>query len=238
MKKFLHYLPKIIFWFLVVLLFVTGGLLIKYKNPFVSIPSKVSATPTASPSLTTTAAAQSIDPKFSLVYPIANFKSKVTLNGFGNQPLKTITAGEYSDLICPGQTLKAGYHTAADAEIDQDQINADVPVYSIADGVVREAKLASGYGAIIVIQYNIGGNDYTALYGHINIATFKVQTGAEVKRGDQLALLGTQCSPENGNVRKHLHFAIHKGTIIDIRGYVSNQTELGSWIDPLELYLK
>jgi murein DD-endopeptidase MepM/ murein hydrolase activator NlpD len=225
---------------IIIIVFLTTGIAIYFRLKKSSISltsspsssnSNISTSPTPTPTPTT-----NIDSKYDLANPLPNFRSRVWLNGFGNQPLRTISRDQYSDYICPGQTMKAGYHTAADAEVTQEEINQDVPVYAIADGVVREAKEVSGYGSVIIIQFNVAGNDYAALYGHINIATFTVSVGDSVTKGQKLALLGSQCSAENGNVRKHLHFGVHKGSGIDIRGYVPDTTTLSKWLDPLQLY--
>ena len=206
---------------------------IKGDNPFsqkaIDSPSSSQATPSVTPTSV-------FDPKYGLTYPMSNFKSRVWLNGFGNNPSKTINRNDYSDYICTGQTMKDGLHTAVDAEVSREEINEDIPVYSIADGEVRQAQEVSGYGGLIIIQYNIQGADYTALYGHLNSKTFSAKEGSKVTKGEKLALLGAECSSENGNVRKHLHFGIHKGTAIDIKGYVANTIALSSWLDPFQLY--
>jgi len=47
--------------------------------------------------------------------------------------------------------------------------------------------------------------------------------------------LGKGYSDETDGERKHLHFAIHKGTKIDVRGYVQTKGELQDWLNPLPL---
>jgi hypothetical protein len=44
-------------------------------------------------------------------------------------------------------------------------------------------------------------------------------------------MLGKGHSPETDGVRKHLHLGIHKGTSIDIRGYVPTQDSVEQWLD-------
>jgi len=45
-------------------------------------------------------------------------------------------------------------------------------------------------------------------------------------------VLGDHESAETDGERKHLHFGIHKGSDIDMRGYVAIEEELENWIDP------
>ena len=53
-----------------------------------------------------------------------------------------------------------------------------------------------------------------------------------IKAGDIIGYLGQGCSQQTDFERKHLHFAIHKGDSIDVRGYVPTLNELSSWLDP------
>jgi murein DD-endopeptidase MepM/ murein hydrolase activator NlpD len=115
------------------------------------------------------------------------------------------------------------------------ELNIAVPVRSIAEGMVREVSPVSGYGGLIVIEYSLGGNTYTAYFGHINLATATVKAGDHVTAGEHIVDLGPQCSSTNGNVRKHLHFGLHKGSSIDVRGYVPDQSILSNWVDPKTL---
>ncbi len=54
-------------------------------------------------------------------------------------------------------------------------------------------------------------------------------------RGQTVGVLGKGHSKETDGVRKHLHLGIHRGTEIDIRGYVKETDEIDKWIDPLPL---
>ena len=128
-----------------------------------------------------------------------------------------------------------GYHIGDDLEILPRELNIDVPVYSIADGVVREAQHVNGYGGLIVIEYNLSGQVVTAYYGHINLASTQVKAGDHVKAGQKIANLGAACSSQADGERKQLHFAIHQGTGIDVRGYVAAQSELRAWLNPSDI---
>jgi len=138
-------------------------------------------------------------------------------------------------LVCPNATYYPGYHTAVDLETTAAQANQSIPVFAIAAGTVGQVSAVSGYGGLIVVQYNLGGADYIAYYGHINLSTAKVKAGQSVTVGETLADLAPACSLANGNVRKHLHFGLYKGTGVDVRGYAPDKAALESWMNPVEL---
>lgn len=153
-------------------------------------------------------------------YPISNFPQRATFRTFG----QFVSPGEEKNVAC-GKAF-SGYHTGVDLETTPEEQNIDVPVYSVSAGKVVLANSVSGYGGLIVV---LDGNR-TIYYGHVKITEIKL--GDVVKLGEQIAILGKGCSPETDGERKHLHFAIHQGTIVDVRGYVSTKAELSSWLDP------
>ncbi len=75
----------------------------------------------------------------------------------------------------------------------------------------------------------------TAVYGHIKYFSVEKEAGDLVEKGEQIAILGTK-GLETDDERKHLHFGIHKGSEVDIRGYVQNKSELSAWLDPNSIY--
>ncbi|MEI8061313.1 MAG: M23 family metallopeptidase [Candidatus Berkelbacteria bacterium] len=168
------------------------------------------------------------------VYPITNFASRATTNLFG-----TYYPSGGSDnpdrKVCPSAVYYAGYHTAIDLETTSSETNQNVPVFAVAAGTVRQISAVTGYGGLIVVGYNLGGADYTAYYGHIDLSTAKVKNGDTVTVGETLASLGAACSTSNGDVRKHLHFGLHRGTEIVANGYVTSKSDLASWADPVAL---
>lgn len=171
--------------------------------------------------------------KAKIVPPMDNFTGRITLNAFGNQPSKMkLDEKDYSDYICSGSSHYGGYHTAVDLEVTPGERNTAVPVYSIAAGVVRQASHVNGYGGLVVVEYTIDGNVYTAYYGHVDLGAVKVKAGSRVSAGQKLAELAPACSSANGNTRKHLHFGMHKGKNVVVAGYVNTKAELGNWIDP------
>lgn len=233
MKKYL--------WIIVIVLIIAalvGGFFLwrywKNRKTVSQQPSSISTSTTGSTPSSSSDPAPSTTPAPTLVYPISNFSTRATTNLFGT----FYPAGGSSNpdrLVCPGATYYPGYHTAVDLETTSAEASQNIPVFAISAGTVREVSAVSGYGGLIVIQYNLGGADYSAYYGHINSSTAKVKAGQSVTVGEALADLGPACSSLNGDVRKHLHFGLHKGAAIDVRGYVLDKTALSSWADPVAL---
>jgi len=158
-------------------------------------------------------------------YPIYNFDTGVTSKPFG------IYITPNTSPIQPEKFT--GYHTGVDIEIPDDFQNVDVPVYSISDGVVKLARTASGYGGVMAIVYEIEDSSYVAVYGHLRFSSFSVSVGDKVAAGQKIAVLGNGFSKETDGERKHLHFAVKPGSDVDLRGYVSNKTDLDEWVDPV-----
>jgi len=49
------------------------------------------------------------------------------------------------------------------------------------------------------------------------------------------AVLGKGYSAQTDGERKHLHLGIHKGTNVNLLGYVQNSQALSQWFDALTL---
>lgn len=157
--------------------------------------------------------------------PVDEFKTRITKKIFG-----TFVTPQSS----PVQPERfTGYHTAVDVEFT-DTTN-DIPVFAIADGGIVLSQTTNGYGGVFVMQFNYNGEIYTAIYGHIRPSTLPA-INTQVKKGQQIAVLGSGGTSETDGERHHLHFGIHKGSSIDIKGYVQNKDDLGAWVDPLSLY--
>jgi murein DD-endopeptidase MepM/ murein hydrolase activator NlpD len=62
----------------------------------------------------------------------------------------------------------------------------NTPIYATADGVVRHAGWAAGYGNAVLIDH---GSGYSTLYGHT--AEVKVREGQRVSRGQLIARMGS-----------------------------------------------
>jgi len=155
-------------------------------------------------------------------YPVANFLTGQTKKVFGQY----ITPATLP--VSPEKFT--GYHTGVD--IEQVQDNTDVPVYAINDGVIKFSGRVGGYGSVIIYSTTINDEPVTILYGHTRLSSAEKKVGEEVKKGEKLAVLGTGYSSETDGERKHLHFSIHKGSSIEYRGYVQNESELLNWINP------
>lgn len=127
-----------------------------------------------------------------------------------------------------------GYHTALDFEIFEEEENTDVAVKVSCDGKILQQETIAGYGGVVIQSCQIP-EEVTVLYGHLDFERFQKKVGDEVKRGELLGYLGAEKSAETGNTRKHLHFGVHEGPDIEVRGYVQNESELESFRDPLLL---
>ncbi len=170
------------------------------------------------------------EPAPTLVYPMTEYETRITVRGYGQR----VTAADRQGLSC-GAPFE-GLHTGDDLEATGSaDLAAEIPVYAIADGTVRQVRSVSGYGGLIVIEHELGGAAYTAYYGHVDLASTALSPGDTVAVNQEIAVLGAHCSAETSNERKHLHFAIRRGTDIDVRGYVQSQSTLSEWVDPTEL---
>ena len=78
----------------------------------------------------------------------------------------------------------------------------DTPIVSADDGEVLKAYWNDdGYGGLIIIGHPSG---YETWYGHLN--RFDVQKGQKVKRGQQIALMGST----GFSTGPHLHFEVRE----------------------------
>jgi len=162
-------------------------------------------------------------------YPVENFKENQTKKVFGQYITRE------NSPIQPERF--SGYHTGVDVEVNPEDIDKGIPVYAISDGIIRSVQDdIYGYGGIIVIEHLIDNQTMTAIYGHIKYFSVEKEAGDLVAKGEQIAILGADKSLETDDERKHLHFGIHKGSEIDIRGYVQNKSELSEWCDPNSIY--
>ncbi|PIQ74948.1 MAG: hypothetical protein COV84_03845 [Candidatus Portnoybacteria bacterium CG11_big_fil_rev_8_21_14_0_20_40_15] len=160
---------------------------------------------------------------------IANWQARVT-----KKPFEIYITPQNS----PVQPERfTGYHTGVDFETFSDEQNIDVPIYAICSGPLLTKRTATGYGGIAVQACKLNDEDITVIYGHLRLASISSGIGQELKAGDKLAVLGAGFSQETDGERKHLHLGIHKGTAINILGYVQNPAELQNWIDIIK-YLK
>lgn len=92
---------------------------------------------------------------------------------------------------------------------------AQTPVYAIGEGVVKVVRFnqstnsintSNGAGNYIEIEYEIDGEIYSVIYGHLYPNSAKVKVGDVVSSWEQIASVGTT-GYSTGN---HLHFQMEK----------------------------
>ena len=127
-----------------------------------------------------------------------------------------------------------GYHTGVDFETTASESNIDVPVSAFCDGKLLLKEYATGYGGVAVQSCTLNNQAVTIIYGHLYLASIKLNNGDRVKKGDPIGNLGKGYSVQTDGERKHLHLGIHKGTTVDIRGYVQQQSQLLDWLNPTQ----
>lgn len=128
-----------------------------------------------------------------------------------------------------------GWHTGTDFEIFPEELGTDVPAHAICSGKIAAKRSASGYGGVLVQNCTLNSQLVTVIYGHLKLASIQKNTGDQLDAGEMIGILGKAYSSETDGERKHLHLGIHKGTSINILGYVQNKNELSDWLDPCEL---
>jgi len=156
--------------------------------------------------------------------PIDRFKERLSKKSFGQY----ITPE--NSPVNPEKFI--GYHTGIDLEILKGEENKDVMIKAICAGELIEKRRATGYGGVAVQKCLFNGQLITVIYGHLNLSSINHQMGDLMTISGNLGLLGQGYSTETDNERKHLHLGIHKGSEINIKGYVSAKNELKDWLDP------
>lgn len=159
-----------------------------------------------------------------LVAPISRAGERVTKKPFG------IFITPQNSPVQPERF--SGFHTGADFETFPEEQNVDIPIYAIIPGKILVKRWASGYGGVLVESGEINGNAVTIIYGHLNLASINKNVGDTLSSGEKIGVLGKGYSQETDGERKHLHLGIHKGTGINILGYVNSQPQLAGWLDP------
>lgn len=87
----------------------------------------------------------------------------------------------------------------------------DSPIVATADGVVRHTGWVNGYGQAVLVDHSFG---YSTLYAHTT--GIKVKPGDRVKRGQQIAFMGTT----GRSTGTHLHYEVWKdGRPVNPRDY-------------------
>ena len=216
-------MKKIIYTILVLLAI---GLIAYYFFYFRNKSTPITSSPSpATSSSIAISPSQTPSPQSQLFESVKDFKARVTKKPFG------IYITPENSPVQPERF--SGYHTGADAEYED--INDDVPVYAIADGIITYSQWTSGYGGCFILKIDIDGAPHSVLYGHIRPSTLP-SIGQEFEKGEQIAVLGTGYSSETDGERRHLHLGILSNDRIDVKGYASTKSQLSSWLDPLSFY--
>lgn len=124
----------------------------------------------------------------------------------------------------------SGYHIGDD--IEYGDIEDDVPVRAMADGNIRHIGFVEGYGGLIVIEHQIDRQRINSIYGHLDLGSSDLSEGDPVGRGQFLANLGADRSPQTDGERKHLHFALYEGDEVRLQGYEPHSEAVDNWINP------
>ena len=118
-------------------------------------------------------------------------------------PRPDFVAGSYEDRTF----LNPSNHLGEDSRhLHRDE------VYAVADGVVREAGSAAGYGRVVVVEHLLpDGSQVCSIYGHLcgHPGYPLIRNGSQVKKGDIVGYIGDRF--ENGDGFEHLHLGLRKG---------------------------
>lgn len=216
-----------------ILLILAGAAAVFFASETRQAPTNPAPSPTASLiSDVSTSAPTTIAPAPTsaiLQFPIADRQNRVTKKPFG------IKVSPGNSPVSPEKF--SGFHTGTDFETFADEQNADVEITAACNGKVLLKKWATGYGGVMVQSCKLDNADVTLIYGHLNISSINLTVGQTISVGDKIGNLGKGYSTETDGERKHLHFGIHKGTSVNILGYVQNPADLNNWLDA-QKYLK
>jgi murein DD-endopeptidase MepM/ murein hydrolase activator NlpD len=156
-----------------------------------------------------------------VVAPLAQSASRVTKKPFG------IYITPQNSPVQPERF--SGYHTGVDFETFPNEQNIDVPFYAICAGKILVKRTATGYGGVFVQSCTINNQMVTVIYGHVSLKSIAKNVGDSLVQDEKIGYLG-QPPTETDGERKHLHLGIHKGTTVNILGYVQSQSDLAGWL--------
>jgi hypothetical protein len=159
----------------------------------------------------------------SFAWPISNPTQRVTKKPFG------IKVSPQNSPVTPEKF--SGYHNAVDFEIISGEEDVDVEITAVCEGKLLTKRTATGYGGVIVQSCTLDENPVTVVYGHIKLSSVDKKVGDAITIGERLGVLGKGYSSETDGERKHLHLGIHKGSAVNIAGYVQTEAALKDWID-------
>jgi murein DD-endopeptidase MepM/ murein hydrolase activator NlpD len=93
------------------------------------------------------------------------------------------------------------------ADLRGEAFTANQPIYAMADGTVRDAGPATGYGQWIVIQHT---NGLSSIYGHVD-GNMEVHVGEPIAKGQRIGRIGRGIVGHSSG--PHLHFQIERNGV-------------------------
>ena len=137
--------------------------------------------------------------------------------------------GGWSVTLGFGDTTDSGTHLGEDVFRP-----GGTEVYASADGTVRFAGSASGYGAAVVEEHYTGSEYVCTFYGHLSSRfELQVSSGQEVSEGQLIGYIAYD-DEDGGDWSPHLHFGVYKGPYQT--GWVYYDYEppgnVADWYDP------
>ncbi|WP_012532577.1 peptidoglycan DD-metalloendopeptidase family protein [Prescottella equi] len=125
-------------------------------------------------------------------------------------------------------TLTSGFGARWGEEHKGIDLAGDIgtPIYAAADGTVRNAGEASGFGQWVVLDHVRDGQLVATVYGHID--TYSVEVGQQVRAGQQIATIGNR----GQSTGPHLHWEVWPGgwgtTAVDPEPYYDSAPAPGA----------
>ncbi len=130
----------------------------------------------------------------------------------------------------------SGFHTGTDYEALPNEDSSMMTVYAQCDGEVIYKNWVNGYGGVLIQSCTLNDEAVTVLYGHLSISSISISKGTTLKKGDVIGHLGKGFSEETDGERQHLHLSVHKGTAVELKGYVPRQNQLEQWLNAAEMF--
>lgn len=125
-----------------------------------------------------------------------------------------------------------GWHVGLDLELLPGETEDGVAVSAACGGEVLYRNWVKGYGGVLVQRCRAGGEDVTVLYGHVLLTDGAPALGARLEPGQAFAVLGKGFSEQTDGERPHLHFSVHRGRALELRGYAEDTARMAGWMDP------
>ncbi|MGW4482101.1 peptidoglycan DD-metalloendopeptidase family protein [Rhodococcus triatomae] len=107
------------------------------------------------------------------------------------------------------------------------------PIYAAADGTVRNAGPADGFGQWVVLDHVRDGQLVSTVYGHVD--TYSVEVGQQVRAGQQIATIGNR----GQSTGPHLHWEVWPSgwgtTAVDPQPYYDSAPDPGATTSPQDV---